>query len=53
VTDEEASRIDTAEMKNLNEKRKAENGIIIFNDRDSKECFNIGGDKSSYQQMTL
>jgi hypothetical protein len=22
-------------MKNLNEKRKAENGIIIFNDRDS------------------
>jgi hypothetical protein len=30
VTDEEASQIDTAEMKNLNEKRKAENGIIIF-----------------------
>jgi hypothetical protein len=29
------SQIDTAEMKNLNEKRKAENGIIIFNDRDS------------------
>jgi hypothetical protein len=35
VTDEEASQIDTAEMKNLNEKRKAENGIIILNDRDS------------------
>jgi hypothetical protein len=35
VTDEESSQIDTAEMENLNEKRKAENGIIIFNDRDS------------------
>ena len=35
MTDEEASQIDTGEMKNLNEKRKAENGIIIFNDRDS------------------
>ena len=35
MTDEEVSQIDTAEMKNLNEKRKAENGIIIFNDRDS------------------
>ena len=35
MTDEESSQIDTAEMENLNEKRKAENGIIIFNDRDS------------------
>ena len=35
VTDEEASQIDTAEMKNLNEKYKAESGIIIFNDCDS------------------
>ena len=35
MTDEEASQIDTAEMKNLNDKRKAESGIIIFNDCDS------------------
>jgi hypothetical protein len=35
VTDEEASQIDTAEMKNLNENGKTESGIIIFNDCDS------------------
>ena len=35
MTDEEASQIDIAEMKNLNEKYKAESGIIIFNDCDS------------------
>jgi hypothetical protein len=35
VTDEEASQTDTAEKKNLNENRKTESGIIIFNDCDS------------------
>jgi hypothetical protein len=35
VTDEEASQIDTAEMKNLNANGKTESGIIIFNDCDS------------------
>ena len=35
MTDEEASQTDTAEMKNLNENRKTESGIIIFNDCDS------------------
>jgi hypothetical protein len=35
VTDEEASQTDTAEMKNLNENRKTESGIIMFNDCDS------------------
>jgi hypothetical protein len=34
VTDEATAQIDTTEMKNLNEKRKAESGIIIFNDSD-------------------
>ena len=35
MADEEASQTDTSEMKNLNENRKTESGIIIFNDCDS------------------
>jgi hypothetical protein len=35
VTDEETSQTDTAEMKNLNEKRKTESGIRMFNECDS------------------
>jgi hypothetical protein len=35
VTDGEESQIDTAEMTNLNEKRKTDSGIRMFNDCDS------------------
>ena len=35
MIDEETSQTDTAEMKNLHEKRKTESGIRMFNECDS------------------